>query len=87
MNDKLTNAAMANLLAYCARLATMVSPKNARDYYGFTFDGAVGDTLSGLARLYENDGSLTTFMQDELYGPTLRQMLEDIDNYLSGGID
>ena len=86
MRNKLDNATMADLLAYCSRLASMVSPRDALNYYGFTFDGAVGDTLRGLAQLYATDGNIADFMEDELYGPTLKQMLADINRLLEDGV-
>lgn len=86
-HDKLTDEELALLFSYCARLSSMVSPQNAKRYYGFTFDGAVTDTFYGLAMLYEGDGiakNADEFKNDELYGPTLRQMLKDIEALLDG---
>lgn len=86
-NTKLTDQELADLFAYCARLASLVSPRDAMGYYGFTFDGAVTDTFYGLAMLYAGEGINQTadnFKSDELYGPTLQQMLADIRRLLDG---
>jgi len=87
--DKLTDQELADLFSYCARLSSMVSPRDAMKYYHFTFDGAVTDTFYGLAMLYAGEGaarSADDFKRDELYGPTLRQMLEDIRGILDGRV-
>ena len=91
---KLTDAELSDLFAYCARLARMVSPRDAKRYFGFTFDGAVGDTLDGLAMLYggglselfesEFGKTAADFKNDGLYGPTFRQMMDDIHRLLDG---
>lgn len=83
----LTNDELSDLFAYCARLSSMVSPRDAMRYYHFTFDGAVRDTFYGLAMLYAGEGvarSAAEFKQDGLYGPTLQQMLTDIRAILDG---
>lgn len=88
-SKKLTNAELADLFGYCARLSTMVSPLAAQRYYGFTFDGAVTETLYGLAMLYAGEGISRTgaeFKRDELYGPTLQRMLTDIRRVLDEGV-
>jgi hypothetical protein len=85
INQKLTDEELSDLFAYCARLASMVAPANAREYYGFTFDGAVKDTFYGLAMLYAGEGiahNIEEFKEDECYGPTLKQMLSDIRRIL-----
>ena len=77
----LTNEELADLFGYCAQLARMVSPADAWRYFRFTFDGAMVDTFYGLAQLYAGNGlaqNAAEFKQDELYGPTLQQMLADI---------
>lgn len=86
---KLSDTELSDLFAYCARLASMVSPADARRYYGFTFDSAVKDTFYGLAMLYANEGISQTaddFKSDELYGPTLQRMLADINRVLEKGV-
>jgi hypothetical protein len=80
---KLTDLELADVLLYCVQLARLVSPNDARKHFGFTFDGAVIDTLRGMAMLYA--GEVKTgddFKRNELYGPTLRQMMDDIHEYL-----
>ena len=91
--DKLTDQELADLFSYCSRLARMVSPADAARYFRFTFDGTVGDTLGGLAMLYANElssepdgNTATAFKRDELYGPTLRQMMDDIRAVLDGRV-
>lgn len=84
-NNKLTDDELADLFGYCARLASMVAPADVKKYYGFTFDGAVKDTFYGLAMLYGGEGithNIEEFRKDELYGPTLEQMLFDIRRIL-----
>lgn len=84
---KLSNEDLADLFAYCARLASLVSSRDAEHYYGFTFDGAVKDTFYGLAMLYADEGVNRTaddFKSDEFYGPILEQMLTDIRRVLNG---
>ena len=86
-NNLLTNDELADLFGYCARLSSLVSPRDAMRYYHFTFDGAVTDTFYGLAMLYAGEGiarNATDFKQDGLYGPTLQQMLADIRAILDG---
>jgi hypothetical protein len=88
-NQKLTDEELADLFAYCARLASMVSPMDAMRYYGFTLDGAVKDTFYGLAMLYAGEGAAKTaedFKSDELYGPTLERMLFDVRRLLNGEV-
>lgn len=85
INQKLTDEELSELFGYCARLASMVAPANAQAYYGFTFDGAVKDTFYGLAMLYAGEGiahNIEEFKKDELYGPTLKRMLDDIRRLL-----
>lgn len=80
---KLTDLELSNLFFYCAQLARAVSPNDAMRYFGFTFDGAVIDTLRGLGMLYAGEAKTgDDFRRDELYGPTLRQMMDDINKYL-----
>lgn len=80
---KLTDLELSNLFFYCAQLARAVSPNDAMRYFGFTFDGAVIDTLRGLGMLYAGEAKTgDDFRRDELYGPTLRQMMDDINEYL-----
>lgn len=88
-NQKLTDEELADLFAYCARLASMVSPRDAQHYYGFTLDGSVKDTFYGLAMLYAGEGVCKTaedFKSDEFYGPVLQQMLADIRRLLNGEV-
>lgn len=85
INQKLTDEELSELFGYCARICTMVAPADAQRYYGFTFDSAVKDTFYGLAMLYAGEGiahNIEEFKQDELYGPTLEQMLSDIRRIL-----
>lgn len=87
--DLLANEELAELFAYCARLSTMVSPRDAEHYYGFTFDGSVTDTFYGLAMLYAGEGICKTaedFKNDELYGQVLRRMLRDIRSVIDGSV-
>ena len=79
---KLTNTELADIFAYCERLSRMVSSRNAREYYGFTFDSAISDTLNGLAVMYEKDGDIDEFKRDEFYGPMLKQIFSDINELL-----
>lgn len=87
-NTKLTDEELADLFAYCSQLARLVAPLSAKKYCDFTFDGAVIDTLQGLAMLYSNelrgDNTGEAFKRDGLYGPTLKQMLDDIGRLLDG---
>lgn len=83
--ERLTDLELADLFSYCARLARMVSPRDAERYFGFTYDSTVGDTLTGLAMLYAGELG-TEFKTDELYGPTFRQMLADIRHLLDSGL-
>lgn len=83
--EHLTDLELADLFSYCARLARMVSPQDAMRYFGFAYDGAVVDTLNGLAMLYAGELK-TDFKTDELYGLTLRQMLADIRHLLDAGL-
>lgn len=84
-NQKVPEETLADLFAYCVCLARLVAPAQAKDYFGFQFDGAVIDTLRGLAMLYSGEirpeSTFTEFMKDELYGPTLKQMLADLERY------
>lgn len=85
--EKLTDAELADIFAYCARLSKLVAPRDAERYFGFTFDGAVTDTFYGLAMLYANEGINRTgddFKNDEFYGSVLRTMFRDIRRILDG---
>ena len=80
---KLTDLELSNLFFYCNQLARAVSPNDAMRYFGFTFDGAVIDTLHALGVLYAGEARTgDDFRRDELYGPTLRQMMDDINAYM-----
>lgn len=85
---KLTDEELAKVFSYCARLSSLVAPAQAKMYYGFTFDGAVTDTLYGLAMLYANElcggSTVESFKQDELYGPVFERMMSEIDLVLNG---
>ena len=76
---KLTDKELADLFYYCATLARLVSPRDAKVHFGFTFDGAVIDTLRGLAMMYEKDGDIKDFKSNELYGSVFDQMLSDVN--------
>ena len=79
--ERLTDLELADLFSYCARLARLVSPRDAMRYFRFEYGGEVADTLNGLAMLYAGELK-TDFKTDELYGPTFRQMLSDIRRLL-----
>ena len=79
---KLTDNELADLFSYCATLSRLVSPRDAMVHFGFTFDGAVIDTLRGLAVMYDEDKDIKDFKSDELYGRTLEQMFSDIKTLL-----
>lgn len=79
---KLTDLELADLFAYCARLAKLVSPRDAQKYYGFSFDGAISDTLTGLAVMYHTNGDIDHFKNDELFGPVFNKMVSDIHTLL-----
>ncbi|MBR4039394.1 MAG: helix-turn-helix transcriptional regulator [Clostridia bacterium] len=76
---------LADIFAYCAHISRLVSPRQAMTYFNFTYDGSVADTFYGLSMLYAGEGaarSADDFKKDELYGPTLQQMLKDIREIL-----
>ena len=77
--SKLSNKELADVFYYCATLSRLVSPRDAAKYFGFTFDGAVTDTLRGLAIMYDSDGDINKFKADELYGPVFKQMITDVN--------
>ncbi len=74
---KLSNKELADVFYYCATLSRLVSPRDAEVHFGFNFDGAVTDTLRGLARMYDTDGDVSDFKSDELYGEVFAQMIKD----------
>jgi hypothetical protein len=76
---KLTDRELADMFSYCATLSRLVSPRDARVHFGFTFDGAVTDTLRGLAVMYDENGDIKDFKSDELYGTILEQIFSDIN--------
>lgn len=77
---QLTNKELADIFSYCGNLSRMVSPNDAKKYYGFTFDGAISDTLYGLAVMYEHNESIDDFKSDEFYGPVLERIFSDIND-------
>lgn len=81
--DKLTNKELSDILFYCATLARLVSPNDAMRYFGFTFDGAVVDTLRELSLIYEKDGDIQDIKSDELYGSVLKLIISDVKNLLN----
>ena len=89
-NRKLfTEAELSDLFWYAAQLARMVSPAAAKEYYNFTFDGAVADTLQAISVMYENAENnyyicrdVEQLKEDGCYGPTLSQIFKDIKQYL-----
>lgn len=80
---KLTNKELADIFGYCERLSRLVSPSDAKRYYGFNFDSSISDTLNGLALLYERDENIKDFIkEDEFYSEYFELMLKDIGNLI-----
>ena len=78
--EKLANKDLADIFYYCAELARLVSPNDAKRYYGFNFDGSVCDTLRELGSVYYENKDINSFKDDVLYGSVFDQMISDIND-------
>lgn len=81
---KLSNQELADIFSYCDRLSRLVSPRDAKRYYDFNFDGLISDTLTGLAVMYADDGDIKDFKNCIDYNEGLNIMLKDIRELLNG---
>ena len=88
MRKLLTDKELSDLFWYSAQLARMVSPADAKKYYGFTFDGAIADTLQALSVMYTGENvyykcdCIDDIKSDGCYGPTLEQIFKDVKRCL-----
>lgn len=79
-----TREQLANLFSYMHRLSQLISPADAKRFFGFSFGEEISAMFCGLAVMYEKGEKFEDFLRDESYGPAFHQAMNDINKLLNG---